>query len=114
MTSALAELFSGCKVAFGILLVCLHCQWMVWSSSDWQGWSESEGLSARMYPCISSDGVLHENEMPSVLSSRVLPVQSLASVSHLHPSESLAPYVPSDTGYVPVNLHCGHDLAGNT
>lgn len=34
-TCALAEPFSGCKVAFGILLACLHFQWTVWSPSDW-------------------------------------------------------------------------------
>lgn len=58
--------------------------------------------------------MLHANSGLSVLSSQVLPVQSLAFVSRLHPSESLAPCAPSGIGYVLVNLHCGHDLAGNT
>lgn len=52
--------------------------------------------------------------MPSVLSSQALPGQNLAFAPCLHPSESRAPRVPSDIGYFLVNLHRGHDLAGNT
>lgn len=33
--TSLAEPFSGCKEAFGILLSCLHFHWTVWSLSDW-------------------------------------------------------------------------------
>lgn len=58
--------------------------------------------------------MLHENSTPSVLSSQALPVQSLVFAPRLHPAGSLAPRVPSDIGYFLVNLHCGHDLAGNT
>lgn len=58
--------------------------------------------------------MLHENATPSVLSSQAPPKHYLEFAPRLHPVGSRAPRVPSDIGYFLVNLHCGHDLAGNT
>lgn len=119
VTSALAELFSECRVALGILLACLHFQCTVWRASDWKGWPDSEGPSETSHPYILADAGLPGNERSSVQSTQVSdsagpPARSLVFVPCFRPSASLVPCVPSDAGCSPVVLHHSHDLVGNT
>lgn len=115
VTSALAALFLGCRLALGAPQACWNFQCIVWRSFDWRSWTDTEELTAVM-PHYILNGILRDgSEGPSIQSilasdRAVLGAQDLVFVPCLDPAESFDLCVPSTAGSGPVELHCYQKL----